>query len=490
MKGTTLQVGAGELGTISSSAVHAGSQGKFGYRLSIGHDQNAQWRNRDALAFRSNKFNAKTEYALPYDAILEVSGGVTDVNRFDGQIIDIFQLGQNFTQSYANVTYQLPAFFVRAWWSEWNSDADLIARPDVAPFVRLTDQNGNSTGVPFVGNTYNIEAQHQVALGTAHRVIYGVNYRLNTLSSPATTGFNRENRLGFYLQEEWRATGHLTVVAGARYDLDTFINPTISPRVTILYTPIRDHTFHASTSVAYRPPTLFETFNNTQAITLNPTPTVSHGSRNLDPEKIISYEVGYQGWFLKHRLRARANIFFNHISQLIDSRSQAPTVNMYINDGGQADIYGGEAGIEMLMAKWLTAFANFSYQEVGQSFTDIARRGVPKFKVNAGVRAEWETGLSADATFHYVDAATYPISTSFASLAPLGVIPPNDRVSSYNLLNLRGGYKFWQQKAVAGYLRTAEVAVSVFNALNDTHKEHPLGDTIGSRVMGWLTVRF
>src|SRR4051794_29385624 len=47
-----------------------------------------------------------------------------------------------------------------------------------------------------------------------------------------------------------------------------------------------------------------------------------------------------------------------------------------------------------------------------------------------------------------------------------------------------------RQKAEAGYLRDAEVAVSAFNALNDTHKEHPLGDTIGSRVMGWLTVRF
>jgi len=30
----------------------------------------------------------------------------------------------------------------------------------------------------------------------------------------------------------------------------------------------------------------------------------------------------------------------------------------------------------------------------------------------------------------------------------------------------------------------------VFNALNDMHKEHPLGDTIGSRVMGWLTLKF
>jgi hypothetical protein len=34
------------------------------------------------------------------------------------------------------------------------------------------------------------------------------------------------------------------------------------------------------------------------------------------------------------------------------------------------------------------------------------------------------------------------------------------------------------------------VALSAFSALNDEHKEHPLGDTIGSRVMGWITVRY
>jgi iron complex outermembrane receptor protein len=54
---------------------------------------------------------------------------------------------------------------------------------------------------------------------------------------------------------------------------------------------------------------------------------------------------------------------------------------------------------------------------------------------------------------------------------------------------LRGAYKFWQQKAEAGYLREAEAAVSAVNAMNDTHEEHPLGDTIGSLVIGWLTVR-
>jgi iron complex outermembrane receptor protein len=47
-------------------------------------------------------------------------------------------------------------------------------------------------------------------------------------------------------------------------------------------------------------------------------------------------------------------------------------------------------------------------------------------------------------------------------------------------MNIRAGYRFWQNQA--------EFAVSVFNALNDRHREHPLGDILGSRVMGWFTL--
>jgi iron complex outermembrane receptor protein len=105
------------------------------------------------------------------------------------------------------------------------------------------------------------------------------------------------------------------------------------------------------------------------------------------------------------------------------------------------------------------------------------------------MRGDWDR-LTAEVLYHHVGAATYPINQAFSSFTAFGIVPPDPRVGSYDLLNLRAGYKFWKQKASAGYLREAEVAISAFNALNDTHKEHPLGDTIGSRVMGWLTVRF
>ena len=112
-------------------------------------------------------------------------------------------------------------------------------------------------------------------------------------------------------------------------------------------------------------------------------------------------------------------------------------------------------------------------------------------KFNVGLRGEWENGLSAEAIYHYYGSVTYPIGRATQLLADIGLVtPPNPTVGSYNLLNLRGAYRFWQQKAAGGYLRSAEVAISVFNALDDQRKEYPLGEEIGRRFMGWLTVRF
>jgi iron complex outermembrane receptor protein len=482
MKGTTLQFGGGEFGTISSAAIHAGTVGKFGYRLSVGHDQNAQWRNRDALAFRSNKFNLQTEYALSSDSKLSVSGGLVDSNRFDGPVTSASFNAATPALGYANVVYERPNFFLRTYWNRWDDSVDILTNPLLANFLRFTDQNGSSL-FRYRADTYNIEAQHTVDFGTANRLTYGLNYRYNTLSGNLyVPQSNQENRLGFYVQDEWNATQTLTLVAGARYDLDTFIHATVSPRVSLLYRPAPDHTFRLSFSVAYRPPTFTETFLNSRAVFPSPPIREIHGSTDLGPEQIESYEAGYQGWYFRHRLSVRANVFYNHLSDLIIPVFPQPI------QGGNADIYGGEAGVEFLATRWLSGFANYSYQEFGQTFTADARRGLPRFKWNAGLRGEWDNGLSGEIGYHHVGAATYPINQAFFSFAPLTA--PNPRVGSYNLLNIRGAYKFWQQKAEAGYMRDAEVAISAFNALNDKHKEHPVGDTIGSLVMGWVTVRY
>jgi iron complex outermembrane receptor protein len=490
MKGTTMQFGGGEFGTISSAAVHAGSAGKFDYRLSLGRDQNQQWRDQDALAYRSHKLNIQTQYTFSPDSALQVAGGFIDTNRFDGPVSNVQIPQTQFNQGYGDVQYQYRSLVLRGWWQGNDIPVESSTYPLLAPFLRQTNAQGGND-LSFSTNTYNIEAQHGFDIGRANRLTYGVNYRYNTVDGRAVSQRGREDRLGFYVQDEWKFLPSLSAVAGVRYDLHTRIKGTWSPRVALLYSVTPDHTFRLSGSVAYRPPTLFETNLDLRFVPTIPplfAPFPLFGSNTLGPEQIISYELGYQGWWLKHRFRTRLDVFFNHLSDLINFETVGATRTLV--NGGQADIYGTEGGVEFLATRWLTGFANITYQRIGQTFTGVARRGAPDLKTNVGLRGEWENGLSGEAAVHYVSGATYPLIEFFTAFAPLLSSPITPQVDSYTLLNLRAGYRFWQQKAAAGYLRDAEVAVSVFNALDDQHKEHPLGDIISRRIMGWLTVRF
>ena len=139
MRGTTLQFGGGELGTISSAAIHAGTTGHWGYRLSVGREQTQQWRNRDALALRSHKFNIHTEYALPSDSKLTLQGGLMDANRFDGTISSTISQATRPAQGYANVAYERPTFFLRGWWTEFTDVPNIATNPMLTNFLRFTN---------------------------------------------------------------------------------------------------------------------------------------------------------------------------------------------------------------------------------------------------------------------------------------------------------------------------------------------------------------
>ena len=501
MKGVTLQVGGGEFGTFTSSAVYAGTYDKLGYRLSIGRDQTNQWENRNALAFRSHKFNGQFDYAIGNQAQLSLSGGFLDSNRYDGPVVDTVEVSQEPSIGYAAVSYKRPNFFIRAWWTRYTQPALSNVNRLLSGVFTILDKTGATPNNLIEANSSNVDIQHTIEFGAANRLTYGLNYRHNQASSNFLDGDGREDRIGLYVQDEWKVTSALTAVGGLRFDMDTFIKPTYSPRFTLVYKLIKDHTIRAGVAVAFRSPTIFErrTFSRASFITPPLPGTVLTGSNQLTPEKIVSYEVGYQGWFHKHRLRVRADLFFNHISDLIGRGAElgSTTAFTFFNGasatggGGSADIYGFEAGAEFLATPWLTGFANYAFQEIGQTYsnTNRVKRGVPRVKINGGLRAEWENGFRAEAVLHYVGAVNYPIDPAFASFSvpPFpGMSSPGTRVGSYVLLNLRGAYQFWKVNGK----NQAEIALSVFNALNDKHKEHPLGEVLGSRVMGWFTLKF
>jgi iron complex outermembrane recepter protein len=477
MEGAHVQFGGGEFGSITSAAIYAGKHDKLGYRLSVGRDQSNQWESRSSLGFRVNKFNVQTQYDLSNFATLSVSGGLADANRYDGPITAPLTVQGEPSQGYAKVEYNRPNFFLRAYWNRSSVPNMLQTNPLIGSFITITDPNGRSNQ-SRKWNSYNLSGQHTLEFGTSNRLSYGMDYRHNTVSSNFLDEFSREDRFGVYIQDEWQITKKLSTTGGIRLDLHKEINPTYSPRFAIIYRLLPDHTIRGTIALAFRPPTIFETHTDSRSVSFSGTAVLT-GSRLLSPEEIVSYEIGYQGWFFKHRLRARADLFFNHISNLITSVEKPVGSNMstFVN-GGKADIHGGEVGIEFWPLPWLSGFVNYSYQKIGQTLTGAIRRAAPDFKINTGLRGEWDNGLNAEVALHYVGGETYPTNILFSFATP----PVNSRVDSYALVNVRAGYRFWNDQL--------EASVSIFNALNDKHREHPLGEIIGSRVMGWVTYHY
>lgn len=489
MAGTTLQTAYGEFGALRSAGVQAGTVGKLDYRLSIGRDQQQQWRDRNALGYRVHRFNGQTTYAITDDSSIKIAGGIVETNRFDFASADFLRINSPSSYPYGEIVYERLNFFLRLNWQGITTTVDSEPRTSFSGLIDVADKFGRSRGVPYNGHTYHAESQYTIELSPFHRVIVGGSYRRNTISGTQLSENGQEDRFGIYLQDDWRPMENLTLNAGIRLDLHNELNPTYSPRVALIYSPFPNHTFRLSGSVAYRTPTLVETFQEIQTtVTLfgfSNTNTL-FGSKNLAPEQIVSYEAGYQGWYFSHRLRLRADVFYNRISDLIAPTLVDSNTSLYLN-AGETHIYGIETGIEVLATSWLRGFANFGYQEVADQTSIDARvqRGVPRFKINAGLQGNWNNGFNTEAAVHHVDSATYPVDQNFQTFAGLGLIPlqavPNSLVRSYTLLNLRCGYRFWHNHA--------EVAVSVFNALNERHQQHPLADVLGSRVMGWLTLK-
>jgi iron complex outermembrane receptor protein len=112
MKGTTLQFGAGEFGTIRSSAVYANRWNRIGSRLSIGHDQNQQWRNRDALSYRSDRVNGLIDYRATDRLIVRLEGGFLRANSTDLVSSDIIHLSSQTTNCYARASVEHQDFLL------------------------------------------------------------------------------------------------------------------------------------------------------------------------------------------------------------------------------------------------------------------------------------------------------------------------------------------------------------------------------------------
>jgi iron complex outermembrane receptor protein len=226
---------------------------------------------------------------------------------------------------------------------EWLHKAGNASELSLRYFHIQHDTNENYLATPLNKSAFlasasvrtgrnEIELQHTLRTSMTNRLVYGVGYRLdqvNVASSNANPNnsppYLYSSSFGYteyrvFANDEWRFTPKLIINAGGMQENDGMGNKNFSPRVSLNYHFTPQQTMRVGVSVAYRTPSLGERNSNSADIyqvgyLYEPGPNIT--SPQLEPEKIVSREIGYLGEFYDLETSVDLRVYSDHMSNLI-----------------------------------------------------------------------------------------------------------------------------------------------------------------------------
>ena len=147
--------------------------------------------------------------------------------------------------------------------------------------------------------------------------------------------------VGGYAQGDFAVLTNLHVNAGVRYDKYGDFDPSINPRLALIYNPLAKSTFKAIYGSAFRAPNFVE--------------LIDPRFQDLHPEEITSYELVYEQGIGAH-LRTSLSGFYNQMTDLIVFQS-----GNYFNM--DAETRGTELALEGSWASGIRGRVSYTYQQ-------------------------------------------------------------------------------------------------------------------------------
>ncbi|VVC85711.1 TonB-dependent receptor [Sideroxydans sp. CL21] len=154
---------------------------------------------------------------------------------------------------------------------------------------------------------------------------------------------NGNTLVGVYLQDEWKATGKLTINYGARFDqVNAFVNEhQLSPRLGMVYKFSDQTTLHAGYSRYFTPPPTELVSTSTQALFQNTTNAAPGLNSSVKSERSNYYDAG-----VMHQLTSTTSLgldsFYKQTRNTIDEGQFGPALILTPYNYAQGRIYGVE----------------------------------------------------------------------------------------------------------------------------------------------------
>lgn len=470
-KGTILSATVGEFDTYIWTFMNADVINNWGYKVVANWNETNSFEDRDKNDHETFKGNVLIDYTFDPDRHMYFSAGA---NQGDGNTLtrvsswDRDGIFGNAKLNYIHDNWQFQAFY------------NLIDI-DVTPPDTIERS--------IVNNVFDLEMQHSFDEWERHSITWGANYRHNRVSSKKIIGDDEHDDLfALFIQDQYRIFDDMTLTAGVRLDSHPLTGVHFSPRGSVVYEPWKDHIFRTSIAHAFRNPSFVESYLD---LTLSGGAAMAIGNRDLDAEEITSFELGYQTRLLKKKLQIKVDTFFNILDEIIEFRllppppAPPPFLLFDYKNEGRAIAYGGEIGFEYYFSDLLSGYFNYSYEELEARSDGIQFQlneegenidSSPRHKINAGIYAESENGLNGSIDVNFVDEVT------FGYFDPDFGFPTEGKLDDYTRVDARLGYKFPKHDI--------EASLIIQNALDDSHREFPIGELFQRQVLFQLTGRF
>jgi iron complex outermembrane receptor protein len=284
----------------------------------------------------------------------------------------------------------------------------------------------NHQGAEYYVNTIDVAAQHTFGLGERNDVIWGLDYRLNYVtSSAADPTIVRDPRFimqlaSVFVQDEFKLVpDKLTLTAGTKIEHNSITGFEFEPSVRAMFKPATNQTLWAAVSRAVITPT-FVQGHDTLRISGGPTdfgttpPTFPSfiGNPNIQSSTEWAYELGYRIQPVK-RVSVDIAAYFNQYTKVITQEDTGRTIPgppgqigvILWNNTYDAQTYGGEASITVEPVDSWRLTGSYSLMRVrayGRLVDTDAIDGSPMHQ--AGLRSSYDftRRTSLDAQLRYV----------------------------------------------------------------------------------------
>jgi iron complex outermembrane receptor protein len=293
-------------------------------------------------------------------------------------------------------------------------------------FIDGTNRGQPPSGVGFSLDTYDVDFQQSLDVGTRHRVVWGLGRRYNDydIDNTSTLAFDPGHRTleltNVFAQDTMALTGALDLTLGLKFEENSYSGWSTLPDVRLAWSPDESSLVWLSAARAIRSPTPLDTDVVERADGVN---AFLVGDPDFKPEAVNAFELGY-------RAQPHASISWS-LSTFYDDYEDLRTIEPA--PGGfiplrwgnlmEGSTYGVEVWANWQVTKWWRLSPGFRSLHKRLRFSEGASGllGVEQAGNDPGERTTLKSSMdfgrwSLDAMLRYVGKLPSPENPSYTEL--------------------------------------------------------------------------